>query len=126
MDLVEQIAAKLHEGWMQHKQSAGFTPGPERTDTTHPHLVDWTELNDIEAQNQDRFQAALILHAYSQQNITHENLPAMIHNFWVVWEQVHGVSHRHAQAYEEAHPNGADEHAIQADLIWPILQAIES
>lgn len=125
MDLVEQIAAKLHEGWMQPKIEAGFTYGPDRTNSTHPHLVGWNELDDIEAQNQDRFQAALILQAYSHNSITRENLPAAIHNAWVVWENLHGVSHPHALPYEEAHAKkGPQEHAVQADLVWPILEGI--
>ncbi|MFO1004287.1 MAG: RyR domain-containing protein, partial [Planctomycetaceae bacterium] len=66
MDLVEQIAVNLHEGWMQYKKSKGVTYGPERTASTHPHMLKWDELPDVESKNQDRFIAALILDAYSQ------------------------------------------------------------
>ena len=125
MDLLEQIAEKLHVGWMQARQRAEVIYGPSRTATSHPHLVYWNNLGDIEAQNQDRFQAALILRAWASQEVTKEALPALIHDSWVIWEQVHGRFHRHALPFQQAHPNGPDEHAGQAELVWAILSMHE-
>ena len=39
----------------QYQQAKGVVYDPERSATTHPHMLPWDALNDIEAQNQDRF-----------------------------------------------------------------------
>ena len=125
VDLVEKVGEKLHQGWMQSKKQVGVKYGAERTRTTHPHLVTWQELDDLEAKNQDRFQASLILNAWKKGKITEKNLPAAIHNSWVVWEEIHGNAHPHALSYEAAHLESPGEHAIQAGLVWPILPVNE-
>jgi|GEM_PF-7101830 len=130
MDLVEHVAKALHDGWMQYQEHQGVVYGPEKVrGVTHPHLVEWNQLKeDVESQNQDRFQAALILYEYANGSITEANLREKIHAFWLLWEKIHGTAkeHKHAKPYPEAHPDGPGEHADQAALIWPILKSIPS
>lgn len=121
MDLLETIAEQLHEGWWLYKKEQGVVYGPTRSATTHPHLLSWDDLKDVEAQNQDRFQAALILSAWWRNELTYDTLPAAIHNAWVIWEQLHKNNHPHAQPFAEAHPSDPQEHAVQARLIWRLL-----
>ena len=129
MDLLESVAAKLHEGWMVYQKSNGREFGPERNEKTHPHMLSWEKLSEtgceIETLNQDRFQAALILDAYRQKKITRESLPEFIHSSWVTWEELHHVSgkalHKHAYSYRFVHIDGAQEHEVQATLVWDLI-----
>ena len=80
---IEVIAKALHDGWMEYKQRVeGFSFASESDweNKKHNHLVPWEYLNfDVEAQNQDRFQAAMILQAWRNGKITKQNLPEKIH-----------------------------------------------
>ncbi len=125
MDLVEIIAEKLHRGWIQCMQAAGVVYGPKCTPITHPHLVPWRDLDDIEAQIQSRFQASRVLHSWLDGEITEHGLPAAIHNVWVLCEQIHRTGYSHALPYEQVHAaEGPKEHAIQAESIWPPLPVV--
>lgn len=44
--LRENIAAHSHDKWVVKKKSEGLVFGEVRTDTTHPHLIPWSELPD--------------------------------------------------------------------------------
>src|SRR5690554_4796968 len=88
MDLLEAIAAALHEGWLKDLDAKGFRYSPERNreKRLHPHFVPWSAL-DTEAQNQDRFQAAVLLREWKEGHLAQDNLPERIHEAWRVWEQ---------------------------------------
>lgn len=129
---LEDIAKALHDGWVQYKieiEEFSFAPLPDWGNKKHNHLVPWEYLNfDVEAQNQDRFQATLILQDWREGKITKQNLPIKIHTFWALWEKIHG-GHKmgHDRPYVKAHPEGDiknKEHEMQAELVWPILQVI--
>jgi len=42
--LRDKIAAHSHDKWVELKKSEGLVYGEKRTDTTHPHLIPWSEL----------------------------------------------------------------------------------
>ena len=50
--LVEQMARNVHEVWAQGRISQGWTWGPQRDDTlkTHPDLVPYEDLPEVEKQ----------------------------------------------------------------------------
>ncbi len=50
--LVEQMARNVHEVWAQSRISQGWTWGPQRDDTlkTHPDLVPYEDLTEVEKQ----------------------------------------------------------------------------
>ena len=50
--LVEQVAKNVHEVWAQSRLSQGWTWGPKRSDElkTHPCLVPYEELSEVEKQ----------------------------------------------------------------------------
>lgn len=50
--LVEQMARNVHEVWAQNRISQGWTWGPQRDDTlkTHPDLVPYEDLTEVEKQ----------------------------------------------------------------------------
>ncbi len=50
--LVEQMARNVHEVWAQGRISQGWTWGPQRDDTlkTHPDLVPYEDLTEVEKQ----------------------------------------------------------------------------
>lgn len=39
------LSKREHQRWMQERLAAGIRWGPERTDTEHPDLVEWSELS---------------------------------------------------------------------------------
>lgn len=123
-DKLERVAQAVHEGWREYQLARGRVYGSERTASTHPHLVAWAEL-EAEAQNQDKFIAALLLRLWIEKRLQRSSLPAAIHDSWVVWEQVNGKSHPHAKAFAVAHSHGAEEHDLQATKIASILEELE-
>lgn len=50
--LIEQMARNVHEVWSQSRMEQGWTWGPQRDDTlkTHPDLVPYDELTEVEKQ----------------------------------------------------------------------------
>jgi len=50
--LVEHMARNVHEVWAQSRISQGWTWGPQRDDTlkTHPDLVPYEDLTEVEKQ----------------------------------------------------------------------------
>ena len=50
--LVEQVAENVHEVWAHSRLSQGWVYGPERNDTlkTHPHLIPYEDLPEVEKQ----------------------------------------------------------------------------
>lgn len=50
--LIEQMARNVHEVWAQSRISQGWTWGPQRDDTlkTHPDLVPYEDLTEVEKQ----------------------------------------------------------------------------
>ena len=118
---LETVAALLHKGWMEFKRRQGVEFGQERSQTTHPHFVNWLSL-DNDSQNQDRFMAAAILRDWGRGLLAPADLPAAIHNAWADWSNLQGEEHSHARPYFQAHSvESPGEHFIQADLILPIL-----
>lgn len=122
-DDFEKVAAALHQGWVDFKTSQGVVHGPERTDSTHPHLVDWSEL-DAGSRNQDRFIAAVLLRDWKRGALGFSELPAAIHNAWVDWSMLCEENHPHARPYHQAHADGPGEHARQAELVAPLIGEI--
>lgn len=49
-ELMEQIAENVHDVWAYNRKKEGWTYGPERNDSkkTHPCIVPYDELDDIE------------------------------------------------------------------------------
>lgn len=49
-NLIEQIAENVHDVWAINRMKEGWLYGPERNDNekTHPCLVPYSELNEIE------------------------------------------------------------------------------
>lgn len=119
-DLLELVAQGIHNGWCEYKKQQGVVWGEERTETTHPHLIEWNKL-DNESQNQDRFIAARILEKWLDGTIHNGSLPEAIHNSWVTWIKVNRREHPHAHPFGVAHPEGAEEHELQAKHISQIL-----
>ena len=122
MDRLEEVAAALHEGWLEFQRSHGKIYGPLRTCTTHPHIIAWEELDD-ESRNQDRFIAAVLLRDWFEGRLSRQGLAAAIHDTWARWEQLHGNTHPHAVPFPEAHPEGSTEHELQAARLEPLLGA---
>ncbi len=117
---IETIAALLHQGWMELKRRQGVVLGPERTPATHPHMVEWAQL-DNDSRNQDRFIASVVARDWGRGVLSAADLPAAIHNAWAEWSRLGGDDHPHALPYFQAHPDDPGEHVIQADLVLPIL-----
>ena len=44
-DEIELLAQAEHQRWTLERQARGYVYGPERTDSTHPDLVDWEQLS---------------------------------------------------------------------------------
>lgn len=44
LNLRDKISAYAYDKWVEKKKSEGLVYGPERTETTHPHLIPWEEL----------------------------------------------------------------------------------
>jgi len=105
---------------MEYKRRQGVGYGPERTSATHPHYVDWREL-DNESQNQDRFIASAILRDWIRGALSLSDLRAAIHNAWAEWSILQGENHPHALPFHQAHGADPGEHAIQEELIQPLL-----
>lgn len=125
MDILERVAEALHEGWMMYRWADGTRYGPVKVDKFHPHMRPLREL-ELEAQNQDRFQAARILTLWAEGAVTADTLPEIIHESWRLWE-VHiakNASHHHAKPFAEAHAQSPDEHQLQSNLVWKILQSL--
>jgi len=124
---LELIAELLHFGWRDYKLDAGFRYGVDRRPEAkqHPHICAWSEKNLVD-RNQDRFQAALILDAWTRGEVTEANLPEKIHEVWVQWVFVVGNKSDHATRYANAHkrPKGPEEHETQAKLLIKVLQTI--
>ena len=120
-DLLERVAASLHEGWRQYHAARGRLFGPQRTSETHPHLLAWEEL-DTPSQNQDRFVAAMLLDEWSRGTLEAAGLPRAIHEAWRRWIVLQGRKHPHAQPYEVAHPAGGEDHETQALHVMPLLE----
>jgi hypothetical protein len=76
MDKLEPIAEKLHEAWMEYQTKYGRVFGPERTPTTHPHMLPWDQL-DGPSQNQDRFIAAVVLDEWARGRLAVEDVPPL-------------------------------------------------
>lgn len=117
---LEQVASQIHDGWRIYKQAKGVVFGPDRTASTHPHLVDWSQL-DEDSRNQDRFIASVIVRDWIRSALSPGDLPAAIHNAWVEWSQLQGEQHPHAKPFYVAHATDPGEHQTQADLIVPLL-----
>ena len=122
-DLLERVAAALHEGWRQHYAAQGRVFGPERTPKTHPHLVPWERL-DTTSQNQDRFVAAALIDEWSRGNLDRAALPRAIHEAWRRWILAQGRTHAHALPFDIAHPTGGEDHETQAAHVSPLLEAV--
>jgi hypothetical protein len=129
MDILEDIAAALHLGWLQYQDSIGvrFSPYRDRGKKQHPHFVPWSAL-DTEAMNQDRFQATVLLLRWKNKELTESNLPEQIHEAWRVWEQLsRGIKgkppHDHDGPYHDKHPVDPGEHLFQAKAVWEVLTA---
>ena len=117
---LETLASLLHQGWMEFKRRQGVVFGPERSPSTHPHLVVWSKL-DNDSQNQDRFIASIVLRDWGRGALSPADLPAAIHNAWAEWSRLQAEDNPHALPYFQAHREDTGEHSIQADLITPLL-----
>lgn len=120
-DLLERVAASLHESWREYNAARGRVFGPERTIQTHPHLVAWADL-DTCSQNQDRFVAAVLLDQWSCGTLEEPAVPRAIHEAWRRWILLQGRTHPHAEPYEVAHAEGGEDHEAQALQVMPLLQ----
>jgi hypothetical protein len=94
-----------------------------RTRETHPHMVPWSQL-DAGSQNQDRFVAAVVLDEWARGLLTRDRLPAAIHEAWCRWVTLNGRAHLHAQPFDVAHPEGSEEHSLQAGRLEPLLHDV--
>ena len=128
MDIIEQVAAALHEGWLCYYDAQGYKFGPvsDRTAKKHAHFIPWSAL-DEEAKNQDRFQATVLLLAWKAGDISEINLPKQIHEVWRKWEQISRPlegkgPHPHDGPFAEKHPSDPEEHFTQAKHVWAVLQ----
>jgi hypothetical protein len=125
MDRIEQIATVLHDAWWEYQIKVNKkTLSPYRSDTTHPHLVPFSAL-DVEAQNQDRFQAAIHLKKWMDTGT--EITAKDIHDAWRLWQHVHAdYRHIHDKEYDVVHGpppgKGPQEHQLQADKVNELLR----
>jgi len=117
---LESIARLLHQGWVMYKTQQGVVFGPDRSEATHPHIVDWEEL-DEESRNQDRFTAATILRDWTIGVLGIEDFPAAIHNGWAMAIASTGRKNPHAIPFHQAHVDDPAEHGIQASLVTGYL-----
>lgn len=117
---LEDVARLIHQGWTQYQIQRGMVYGLERTETTHPHLVEWNELDD-ESKNQDRFIAAVLIQDWVQNKLAPEDLHIAIHNAWALSVCARGKEHPHAVPFHAAHSKDLAEHRIQADLLRSYL-----
>ena len=129
---IEPIASTMHQAWMDFRvEHLGEVEGKE-----HKHFMSWNDLQNteggVEAMNQDRFVASLILLAFAQRRIADSaTLVPLIHNGVQLWIRLTGEK---LQAHHVPYL-GSDDPAInewmkkertkQAGQVWPILQSIE-
>ena len=127
MDRLEQIAEALHDGWWDYRKRKGWILGPRsNVHKQHPHMAPWWQLNN-EAQNQDRFIAAIIL--WHWLNTGRGVTPKMIHETWRKWEDAHAREHPHSIPYGQAHSHidsnkiEDNEHQLQAGRVNHLLKS---
>ncbi len=128
-DWLEKIAAEMHQVWMDLYVERD---GKEKAEQ-HDHFKPWgdelqAEENGVEAMNQDRFVASIVLRGYSTGDIDNqEDLPATIHNAVQLWIRLSGERlQQYHVPYHESNDRAIKERTAQADRVWPILQSIEN
>ena len=135
MDKLDLLAEVLHNGWWKFQLDHGLRLGPDKIDERtvpaapkaewmHPHLVNWSGKCTTD-KNQDRYEAALILHSWFNENVTEECLAEKIHESWREWLRVVGSkNHPHNHPYKDAGAHATDprEHSIQAKRVLEFLK----
>lgn len=113
---LDGLAEILHDKWCEWKSGQGVP---------HNHLGPWMN-KKVHEQNQDRYQAALILHGWLSGKITRENLPEVIHETWREWMKLTGIKKSYDRPFEEIHGPGKDagEHPIQAPKVYEYLMTL--
>ena len=129
---IERIAAEMHQVWMEFRvEQMGREKGQQ-----HKHFKSWDELQSgedgVEAMDQDRFVASLILRAFAQERIADSDaLASLIHNSVQLWVRLTGEELQlHHVPYETSDDPAINEwmkkeRTMQAARVWPILQRID-
>lgn len=135
MDKLDKLAEELHNGWWKFQLSHGLKLGPDKIDERtkpaqpkknwmHPHMSAWSGKCTTD-KNQDRYEAAIILHNWFAGNLTKESLAKMIHESWREWMKItgnHNHPHDHPFEHEKAHAKDPREHSEQADRVIRFLE----
>jgi hypothetical protein len=129
--VTERVAEAIHDGWWIAMQARGYSLGPrDRENRTHPHLLPWSACGP-DNNNQDRFEAALVLHyLHGREGTdpsvrpTDDEVAAQIHDAWVEYMMVEGRGdHPHAHHRWEDHDDaGRTEHLEQARQVLRVWE----
>ena len=130
---IDRIAAEMHQVWMElYEQRDGLEKARQ-----HKHYLPWKDLHSadggVEAMDQDRFVASLILLAFAQGSISESTaLPSLIHNSVQLWVRLTGEELKaHHVPYQKSDDPAINERmekerTIQASRVWPMLQEIKN
>jgi hypothetical protein len=133
-DWVEIIAAEMHKTWMDLRVEE---EGEEKA-RKHKHFKEWgpdlqSADDGVEAMNQDRFVAALIVRGYCKAEISKQSdLPAFIHNSVQLWIRLTGEELKpwHVPYLQSTttsiNERMKKERTTQARRVWPLLQQISN
>ena len=130
---IDLIAAEMHQVWMElYVERDGWEEARK-----HKHFTFWQHLqsaeNGVEAMDQDRFVASLILRAFVQERIANcAALARLIHNSVQLWIRLTGeeLKPHHVPYGRSDDPDINErmkrERITQAERVWPILQSIQN